>query len=398
MRMSKQKLLFFSTLLINLLFISAVATPAKAETTFTFEGNGLGHGVGLSQIGAKAMALEGKNAEEILKYYYTGVAVEPMADWFDVRVNIGNKLTSASIRLVSDVGAIKINDLQINDKASTINFRYTPEGIITSVTKNKMVIASLPPQTEIIVEWTGTRFLEGPTAIVSVNTGKSARYQFGRINLVAVGKGIEITNTVRLKDEYLYGISEVPSSWPTESLRAQAIAARTYAISKAGNYRRSCDCDLFGNTKDQLFVGLSKITEARFGQLWKAAVDATSVDEESGLAITYEGEPINAFYSSSSGGITESSLAAFGTAFDYLVPVADPVSLDPKANPNYAAWRRNLNGLVVAKAFGLLDISKLEIIDKRIYATSLNGTNVSLRLETFRSRTGLPSNSFRIVP
>lgn len=391
------KALFVVATLITCL----LAPAAKAETTFTFDGNGLGHGVGLSQIGAKAMALEGKSAEEILKYYYTGVAVEPFPDWFDVRVNIGTKLTAASIKLVSDVGYISINGVEIRDKQSTANFRYTSEGIATTITRSssgsRSVIARIPAQGSITIDWSGTRFLPGPTAIVSFNSGKTARYQFGRINLVMVGKGIEVTNTVRLKDEYLYGISEVSSSWPIESLKAQAIAARTYALSRVGNYRLSCDCDLFGNTKDQLFVGLSKITEPRFGLLWKAAVDATSFDELSGFAITYQGRPINAYYSSSSGGQTESSLDAFGTAFDYLVPVADPISLDPKANPNYWSWRRTLTIQQVTKAFGILDIAKLEIVGKRIYATTLNGTVVSLRLETFRSRTGLPSNTYRLI-
>ena len=395
--MRMYKALFF----VATLFSFFIAPPAKAETTFTFEGNGFGHGVGLSQIGAKAMALEGKSAEEILKYYYTGVEVEPFPDWFDVRVNIGTKLTAASIRLVSDVGFISINGVEIKDKQSTANFRYTAEGITTTITRTisgiRSVIARIPAGDSLTIDWTGTRFLPGPTAIVAFNSGKSARYQFGRINLVMVGKGFEATNTVRLKDEYLYGISEVSSSWPTESLKAQAIAARTYALSRVGNYRLSCDCDLFGNTKDQLFVGLSKISEPRFGALWKAAVDATSFDELSGFAITYQGRPINAYYSSSSGGQTESSLDAFGTAFDYLVPVADPVSLDPKANPNYWSWQRTIIASQVTKAFGLLDIAKLEIIGKRIYATSLNGTQVSLRLETFRSRTGLPSNTYRIT-
>ena len=397
MRMSKTS----SSVLISLItiFLALLTTkPVNADSFFNFEGSGFGHGVGMSQIGAKAMALDGKTADEILKYYYTGVNVEPLADWFDVRVNIGSKLTTASIKLVSDVGSILVNGIEIRDKQSLATFRYTPVGITTTVTRNRAIIASLPAQSELIIEWTGTRFLDGPTAIVSFNNGKWSRYQFGRINLVVVGKSFEVTNTVRLKDEYLYGLSEVPSSWPIEVLKAQVIAARTYAISKAGIYRRSCDCDLIGSTKDQLFVGLSKITEPRFGQFWKAAVDATSVDEKTGYAITYKGEPINAYYSSSSGGQTESAFDAFGTAYDYLRPVADPVSLDPKANPRFYSWQRSINTLVVAKAFGLLDVSKLEIIGKRIYATSLNGTQISLRLETFRSRTGLPSSAFRVLP
>ena len=67
--------------------------------------------------------------------------------------------------------------------------------------------------------------------------GKSIQYQYGQIDLTISGKSFEATNTVRLKDEYLYGVSEVSSAWPRESLRAQAIAARTYALNKGINLR-----------------------------------------------------------------------------------------------------------------------------------------------------------------
>jgi SpoIID/LytB domain protein len=379
------------------LFLSfAFLTPANAVDSFTFNGNGFGHGVGLSQIGGKAMAIDGKSAEDILKYYYTGVTVEPVSDWYDVRVNIGHLLTSASIQLVSNVGELRINDYVINEKLVTANFRFTNGAIVTTIRKAKSNIATLPAAKTISIQWSGTRFLPGATAIVAFNSGKSQRYQFGQMALQVVGKAFEATNTVRLKDEYLYGISEVSSAWPREMLRAQAIAARTYAISKAGIYRPSCDCDLYGTVQDQLFVGTAKLTEAKYGSLWKEAVDSTSVDEENGLAITYMGNPISAYYSSSSGGQTESALNAFGTDVEYLQPVADPVSLDPLRNPNYASWKRSVSGAVVAKAFGLLDVQKLEIQGKRIEATSLNGTKVSLRLETFRSRAALPSPFFTI--
>ena len=233
-----------------------------------------------------------------------------------------------------------------------------------------------------------------PPKLVAFNPGKSLRYQYGEMNLLVVGKYFEATNTLRLKDEYLYGVSEVSSAWPFEMLRAQAIAARSYAMSKAGIYRPSCDCELYGTIKDQLFVGVTKINEPKYGAIWKAAVDSTNVDEMHGLTITYLGIPINAYYTSSTGGMTESALNAFGTNFDYLQPVTDPVSLDPKRNPKYATWTRTVSSAVIAKAFGLIDVQKLEIKEKRIEATSSNGVKVSLRLETFRSRAGLPSSFF----
>ena len=382
--------------LIALLLAVSLISPAQATETFTFVGSGYGHGVGLSQIGGKAMALEGKTAEEILKYYYTGVEVAPVSDWYDLRINVGNKLNSATLQLISDVGYLMINDYQISEKGVIAYFKYSNSGIVTTIKKNKNIIATLPTTREISINWSGTRFLEGETAVVSFYAGNTRRYQFGYMNLLVVGKSFEATNTVRLKDEYLYGISEVPSSWPMEMLRAQAIAARSYAMSKAGIYRPSCDCELFGSIKDQLFVGMGKLNEPRYGQFWKAAVDATNINELTGLAVTYQGDPISAYYSSSSGGSTESAFNAFGTEIAYLQPVADPVSLDPKRNPNFASWTRSVSQSVVAKAFGLIDVQKLEIIGKRIEATSLNGTKSSLRLETFRSRTALPSATFNL--
>lgn len=379
-------------LLLSLIFIS----PANAAESFTFIGNGYGHGVGMSQIGGKAMALDGKSAEDIIKYYYTGVIVEPVADWYDVRVNIGHQLTNAAISLASNVGFIDINGYQISDKSLIANFKMSTSGIVTTISKAKSVITTLPATNQITIQWSGTRNLAGDTAVVSFNAGKAQRYQYGSMNLQVVGKYFEATNSLRLKDEYLYGISEVSSAWPFEMLKAQVIAARSYAIAKAGIYRPSCDCDLYGTIQDQLFVGLGKLSEVKYGALWKAAVDATNVDEESGLTATYMGNPISAYYSSSTGGMTESALNAFGTDVEYLQPVADPVSLDPKRNPNYAVWKRTVSATIIAKAFGLLDVQKLVIKDKRIEATSFNGAKASLRLETFRSRAGLPSSFFKI--
>ena len=101
--------------LIALLLSATFISPANANTppaAFSFTGSGLGHGVGLSQIGAKAMANDGKSAEQILSYYYTGVKIEPVTDDYDLKINIGHLLSSANLQLVSKVGFLKINDYQ----------------------------------------------------------------------------------------------------------------------------------------------------------------------------------------------------------------------------------------------------------------------------------------------
>ena len=145
---------------IALIIFSLFNTSVFAADTFTFTGNVYGHGVGLSQIGGKAMALEGKSAEEILKYYYTGVNVEPVSDWYEIRINIGHELTSASLQLVSNTGFLKINDYQIKEKGVIAYFRYSNSGIVTIIRKQKTTLATLPATNSISIHWHILEILE----------------------------------------------------------------------------------------------------------------------------------------------------------------------------------------------------------------------------------------------
>src|SRR5207249_3565900 len=121
---------------------------------------------------------------------------------------------------------------------------------------------------------------------------------------------------------YLLGLSEVPSSWPTAALEAQAVAARTYALEKVerlGQHRSFCDCGLYSSTADQVYGGWDKEAAAD-GARWAAAVARTRHQ-----IVAYHGVPIQAYYSSSSGGHTESNDAVWGGApLPYLRGVCDP--------------------------------------------------------------------------
>ena len=100
------------------------------------------------------------------------------------------------------------------------------------------------------------------------------------------------------------------SSWPDAALASQVIASRTYGLSRMGSLRKECDCNIYNSKYDQNFVGFSKESEAKYGAMWKAAVDATS-----GQIITYQGNPINVYFSSSSGGVTQKASDVWGTDF-----------------------------------------------------------------------------------
>jgi SpoIID/LytB domain protein len=214
-----------------------------------------------------------------------------------------------------------------------------------------------------------------------------------------------VTNSLSVHDEYLWGISEMSSAWPAAALEAQVIASRSYALSKLGTVKSSCDCNVYSNIADQNFVGYSKEIEPKVGALWKAAVTRTNIDSATSLAITSNGKPIQAYYFSSSGGATQTTKDAWGEASTYTQSVADPASLDSKLNPHYASWSASVNQSLVASAFLLPDIVTLEIISRNsagavtyIKGTSSNGSTKLLRGDTFRSRVKLSSPYFQLAP
>ena len=415
MRISKHFLVIFA-----LLFSITPAHATEVPIEFNFQGTGYGHGVGLSQIGARGKALNGEQAQSILTYYYSGSQILPMTDNQNIRVNVGHLLTQATLKsgtqgstlnlYMSDVGedlaAIPVASLS---SRSGISFVQQGSSISAfSVTgKNSQLIGT---SSSWSARWSGTRYLDGAPSTVSLKiNSKSVKYRYGQIQVKSVkapliGHRMEITNTVRIHDEYLYGISEVPSSWPTQALIAQAIASRSYALSKLGISKTACDCNVYNNISDQAFVGFSKEIEPIYGKLWKAAVQASSINETTGEVVTVNGLPITAFFTSSSGGQTETSVNAWGKERSFTVSVADPFSQDPVLNPRYFTWTRPLTQAVIAKAFVLSDVAALNINSRNptgtvasITATSSDGKTSTLRGETFRSRTQLPSAWFNLI-
>lgn len=129
-------------------------------------------------------------------------------------------------------------------------------------------------------------------------------------------------------DEYLYGVvsAEMPASFEKEALKAQSIVARTYTIYKiihnGGKHEAAdiCDdsncCQAWISKEDRL----SKWEEIERESNWNKIVQA--VNETKGKIITYNGEPINAFFHSNSGGSTEAPINVWGgSGYPYLQTV-----------------------------------------------------------------------------
>jgi len=407
MRMSK------AFLAILFIFSSLIPTAQAVDVpaTFSFQGSGYGHGVGLSQMGARSMALAGQSSEQIIKYFYKDVAIEQIDDSKILRVNIGHLLSSAKVSTATKASQLQIiqgeagseSVLPVSSLADSISFSIIGSTVSPRITLGKSTQLLTRSKT-FTIRWAGTRYLEGPDTVIAVNhSGLTQKYKYGQIQVKAVkspaGYRIEMTNSVRLADEYLWGVSEMPSFWPVAALEAQAIASRTYALSKAGIYRSVCDCDLYGSISDQTFLGYAKEIEKKYGVIWKDIITRTA-----GLTITQAGLPITAYFFSSSGGKTELAVNAWGSSRDYTHIVDDPGSLDLILNPRFVAWTREVPQSVIAAAFVLPDVVSLEILGvnesgtvAQIQATSSTGVQVALRGETFRSRTKIPSAWFSLV-
>jgi len=398
-----------------LTLLPMTSSAAVAPTSFSFIGSGYGHGVGMSQIGARAKALAGESATAILNYYYSGTKIETATDSKILRINIGYLLKSAKVKSDSNGAKLQLfagalsesktaNVLFDVPSKTTLDVDLSGTQLNISATRgaNTTPIAS---GTSFTLRWSGTRHMQGEPTLISVTANSVVnKYRYGQIQFKVIkdkilGSRLSIINSVRLQDEYLWGIGEVPSSWPFAALQAQAIASRTYALAKSINVLAACSCHLYGSISDQSFVGYSKESEPLYGQFWKSAVDSTV-----GQIITYDGLPITAYFTSSTGGATETSEHAWGTATPYTLSVSDTASADIKLNPRFATWSRQINQSVIASAFLLPEVVSLEVLSinpvgtvDQIKATSSTGVTAILTGETFRSRSKLPSAWFSIV-
>ena len=415
----------FSISLAFLLIFQTLSPIASFATDlpdrFDFRGSGYGHGVGMSQVGALGMAREGKTATEILTYYYSGVEVSPVDDSAFLRINIADKIqavtfTNESLTPTPSVLQIFPGDLapgvvETETQGTTLpaggslTFSILGQSLISSMTDPASGANSPLPQGGIwTIRWSGTTALPGENSLLRMKVGTTTkRYRYGQAQIKLIPDGLTsaaiiVTNTLRLHDEYLRGIGEVSSSWPSAALEAQVIAARTFGLAKKDNLRKVCDCNLYSSIQDQNFVGWSKENEAVYGKKWVEAVSVTQPDTTTGLAILYKGKPIFAYYASSTGGVTENVQDIWGTPVPYLLSVPDPWSLDPTINPSYSSWVRSITQATLAKAFNLPDVARYEVTArtgggavKSISAFSTDGKSAQLTGEKFRSLLKLPS-------
>jgi len=339
--------------LVALVTLAALvpASPGSAAGSFTFYGSGFGHGLGMSQWGAYGMALQGWQTKGILRHFYRHTKVRDAAD-APATLRIGLTQGRSRIQLEALGGRVT---LRTEDRRDGPLVGEIPRGDTWTVRVAGSAYRVLDADGHRVggQTWGGpARNLyatyEPDGAKVRVPEG-GATYNRGYLefNLYACG-GASCDERLVLPiapQAYLYGLGEVPSSWPMAALRAQVDAARSYAFAKAalGQHRTPCNCALYDTSADQVYIGSLK-EDGPDGRRWVRAVNQTK-DQ----IVAYRGSTIEAFYTSSSGGYTENNENVWGGApVAWLRGVCDPGDYT-SANPN-RVWQDTFSAADVTSA------------------------------------------------
>jgi stage II sporulation protein D len=207
----------------------------------------------------------------------------------------------------------------------------------------------------------------------------------GRLVVRPAASALRVVNVVAL-ETYLPSVvgSEMPASWPLEALRAQAVAARTYALRQR---RPDQPFDLKATVSSQVYKGVEAETAST-----REAVRGTR-----GLVLTHQNALINAVFHSSAGGTTENSGDLWQRQMPYLVSVADFDEASPVSR-----WRQELPPPLLARAFAELGgVQRIDILSTtasgRVRQARVVGPSGQLLVSgaELRSRLGLKSTLVR---
>jgi stage II sporulation protein D len=318
------------TIPVAILIALACAASAAASPVFVLRGHGWGHGVGMSQYGALGRAVDGQGYKQILGFYYDGTNVGQTARR-KIRVLLMDAQTSVTLRSSAT--------FKVGDK------KFAPFTDYSAV-----------PTSDGKVRVTGKGRFASP-ATVTPGSGflriDGLRYR-GDLKLFNDAGSLQVVNVVALQG-YLYSVvpREMPSGWATEALKAQAVAARSYAVrASRGGHR----FDIYDDTRDQVYGGLD------YGS-GEESSSTTAVKATAGEVVVYKGSVASTYFSSSNGGRTAASVDTWGGNLPYLVSKKDPDDLNA-ANPN-RLWRVRLTPKGLANRLGSSRLPTDAIVTQR---------------------------------
>jgi stage II sporulation protein D len=365
-------------LLTTALVLALLAPAAGAATRHIVRGAGFGHGIGMSQYGAYGYAQHGFGYAQILGHYYQQTRLSSVGSR-RVRVLLQSVDPFIRVRGASRAGQSRLRP------GTTYRIRRTRGGRLSVRSSSGRLVGRFASPLKLYRPGHVMRLLGQ-----AINHVRSGRYR-GAIQVGADGRGVTAINVLPV-DPYLQGVvpGEMPSSWALEALKAQAVAARSYAMATA----KTGSFDQYPDTRSQVYRGVVAETPST-----NAAVHATA-----GQILTYAGLPAVTYYHSTSGGHTENVENSFLGALPqpYLRGVPDPYdSISP-----YNHWRRRFTTRqMTARLHGYVRgrFRKIRVLRRgvspRIIKARIYGTRGTRRISgpALRARLTLPDSWARFI-
>jgi hypothetical protein len=237
--------------------VSAPAPTPVGTATFVITGHGWGHGVGLSQYGAYGYAQKGFDYTKILLHYFPGTEIGA-APVSKVRVLLAG--AAKSLKLGSD------QDFRVRDASGSVH--TVAAGTYTLTPGLKLTVDGGTKPTAL----TGPLVFQAGGSPLSLN-----RPYRGTIQVDVANGKLRAINVVGL-EQYLWGVvpAEMPFQWAAEALKAQAIAARSYALATR---KTGATFDLYPDTRSQMYLGVDH----------EKPSTTTAVNATAGQVVLYQG-------------------------------------------------------------------------------------------------------------
>jgi stage II sporulation protein D len=358
-------------LTIALLTLLFPAGAAEAATVQVVRGAGYGHGIGMSQYGAYGLAQHGWTYERILSRYYRGTELG-QAPSRPVRV-----LMQASDPYVRFRGATRAPGGLRLEPGVTHVVRPARGGRLALYGRGGERLGAFGAPLRISRGGRPVRLMGA-----AINGVTSGRYRGSLYLYAGSAGGVTAINALPI-DDYAKGVvaGEVPSSWDPDALRAQAVAARTYALAT----RKTGDIfDQYPDTRSQMYVGVGGET---------ASTNA-AVRDTAGEIITYKGKVAVTYYFSTSGGRTENIENSFVGAppQPWLKSVKDPYD---GISPHHRWHVRLSNATMGARLGSPGTLRRVKVLSRgvspRVVRARIYGSNGSRVLTgpEIRARLGL---------
>lgn len=197
------------------------------------------------------------------------------------------------------------------------------------------------------------------------------------------GGNITVVNTLPLQ-EYLYGVvpREMNPNWHIEALKAQAVAARNYAIVNMGKHG-GYGFDVCSTTDCQVYGGYD----------WEKESSNFAVDQTKGRIMVYNGKPITAFFHSASGGYTENAENVWSISLPYIKAVEDKFS---EASP-HNSWQRVYTREEINSILSEHGIQIGSVQDIRVDRYSPTGRSLEMTIKGSRGSTTLEKERSRAL-